>query len=142
VRVYEEYASARDKRVAQRGARRGVATGKAKGYVLVFDENGHGLSRGEAVWWDALGELFTPEHDSDNPPRCITDCTPAWNYLREKCRRVGFESIPVAWKRAFALRLDYQLTVPQHDADDNYKQIVCAQRRRYRNILKWAKERA
>jgi hypothetical protein len=137
--VYEEYASAHDKRAAQRGARRGAATGKAKGYVLVFDENGHGLSRGEVVYWDALGELFTPEHDSGNPPRCITDCTPAWNYLREKCRRVGFESIPADWKRAFARRLSGQLSVAFCSDED--KQFLREQRRRYRSILKWSRER-
>jgi len=101
VRVYEEYASPKEKRQAQRGARRGYATGKARGYLFVFNEDGKDR-RGHFF---AIGELFDGSEPGESP-HCMTHCTPSTTFLRDNCRFVGFGSIPASWKRAFATRLD------------------------------------
>ena len=125
MRVYEEYQDPQEKRKAQRGAKRGIATGKARGYVLVFNEDGieyaYGGERSIAVY-NGLGELFAGGEPGDLP-RAMVHCTPSIDFLRNHCRSVGFETIPQEWKVAFASYLNNCL---QDDGE----------RKRYRKVLR------
>lgn len=131
MKIYEEFDNPSDKRKAQRGASRGVATGKATGYVLVFNEDGI-QRQGANYVYEALGELMS--HDGPGSlPNTITYVTPSVDYLREKCRVVGWDTIPEVWKRAFGRKLKDMLRVYE-DSPDEMKKY----RRRYRKVTKWA----
>ena len=95
MRVYEEYATAKEKRQAQRGAQHGKPTGKARGYCFVFDENGQ-TSTG---FYDCRGPvLFTePGATPDQTGMAGSTCSPDW--IRECCRRVGGKHLPPAWRK-------------------------------------------
>lgn len=102
MRVYEEYQDAKEKRAAQVGAKRGTPTGKARGYCVVFNENGvRFYNTGKDLQWDGAGTVF-----DDTPQGCTvmqaggTASTGiSVSYLREKCRRVAFNKLPGDWKR-------------------------------------------
>ena len=105
MRVYEEYDSPAAKRKASRGAVRVRPTGKARGYLLVFDEDGRYLEGGQPCFF-GLAELLS-ESDPDNP-RLVTGMSIPVDHLERNCRRIGFDSLPVRWKSAFANKLsDY-----------------------------------
>jgi len=124
--IYEEYRSAKDKRKAQRkGAKRGVATGLAKGYLFVFDEDGI-QHTGVTAEYEALGEILETD---DGQPDSIGSVTPTLNFLSTRCRRIGFNALPEAWKRAFATKLNTML-----DHSPELKE----QRKRYRKVLRWS----
>lgn len=123
MRIYEEYATPTDKRRAQKGAKLCKATGKAKGYLFVFNEDGMRSDRDETVY-DALGECL---ETNDGLPCSITSVTPSLNYLRHWCRRIGFATLPEVWKRAFANKLEGCLS-------DSVPELREA-RRRYRQVL-------
>ena len=104
MRTYEEFDTPKEKRAAQRGAQRGKATGKSRGYTLVFDEDGrHSLGNSDPTY-DAIGELMAGRELGD-PPHTITHCTPSTGYLRNNCRKVGFDSIPHEWQLALVRKL-------------------------------------
>ena len=105
MRIYEEYDSPEAKRKASRGAVRGTPTGTAKGYLLVFDEDGMYWEGGQPCFF-GLAELLS-EADPDNP-RMVTGMSIPVDHLERNCRRIGFDSLPAKWKRAFASKLpDY-----------------------------------
>ena len=94
MRVYEEYQSAKEKRQAQRGAKPGKPTGKARGYCFVFDENG----RTPQGHYDCRGPVYFTEPGA-TPDACGmagSTCSP--EFLRERCRRVGGKHLPKAWR--------------------------------------------
>jgi len=127
MRIYERYATPADKRKAQRaGVKRGVASGKAKDYLLVFNEDGYTNSSGYEVTYGAFGELYT-NNDINNP--CLVSCDASLTYLQKNCRRIGFDSLPMPWKLAFARKLDDCL----RDED------VPGIRKRYRKVIRFAK---
>lgn len=86
--VYEQYESAKEKREAQKGAKRGKPTGKARGYIFVFDENGMN-SRG---FYDASATLFDIEPGGTGV---------SLDYLRANCRKVGGIYLKGGWKKAW-----------------------------------------
>ncbi len=126
MRIYEEYATSTAKRAAQRGARFGQATGQAKGYLFVFNEDGHRMS-GNICVYDALGEILEVD---DGLPQAISGVSVSLDQLRIRCRRIGFETLPEVWKIAFANALDCSLdgAIPE----------LAVQRRRYRAVLQFA----
>jgi len=130
MRIYEEYATPALKRKAQRGAKLGVATGKAKGYLFVFDEDGRRMS-GNVCVYDALGEILEVD---DGLPQAISSVTPSLDYLRLRCRKIGFNTLPDVWKQAFGQKLDQCL-------DDSIPELA-DQRRRYRKVLRFAQAEA
>jgi len=131
MKIYEEYDSPSEKRKAQRGAKRGVATGKAVGYVLVFNEDGIQRHGATAVY-EGLGELMSNEGPGSEP-NTITSVTPSLDYLRVRCRVVGWDTIPEVWKRAFGVKLNDMLQVYEGEPDEMKKY-----RRRYRKVTRWA----
>jgi len=128
MRIYEEYESNAEKRKAQRGAKRGVATGKARGYLFIFEEDGKHWSGHTMVYSGAFGELLDVGQGPGAGPESITSVNPSDDHLRNKCRRVGFETIPDAWKRAFAAKLD--------DCLDESIPELKKQRKRYGRIIR------
>ena len=124
MRVYEEYASKADKRRAQRGAKRGVATGEAMGYLLVFNEDGltRAYSPPYCPTYNAFGELLG---DADGVPRSTAHVTPSLDYLSEQCRLIGFDTLPVEWKQAFAKKLVAVLAdVDDPDLFKRYRRVT------------------
>lgn len=99
IRIYEEYKTPQDKRRAQVGAKRGQPTGKARGYILVWDDDGF-WGAGHEYCYNALGSIC--ELEEGEAPRMIGHVTPSHGYLGEKCRRVGREHMPREWRIAFA----------------------------------------
>ena len=94
IRIYEEYDNPAEKRQAQRGARHGKRTGKARGYLLTdqrtTDYGGPGTIGGVG------SVLFLGS--GDGPCSGLTHVTPCWEYLREKCRRIGRSALPEEWR--------------------------------------------
>lgn len=95
---------------------------------MVFNEDGIEYHHNPyTAIYNAIGELM-----ADTSPGCgpqaLCHCTPSLDYLRTKCRSVGFDSIPEEWKKAFARHLDSCL----RNEDDP----GC--RKRYRRVLKHA----
>ena len=113
MKVYEEYASPQEKRRAQKDAARGNATGKARGYLLMSDDESGGNFSG----W---GEL-----SGNDVPQAITHVLASREHLSQKCRAIEFESLPEAWKRAFAKHLT--MVFPNEP-----------ERRRLQRVLLWA----
>lgn len=104
MKVYEEYLDAAEKRRAQRAAKplkRMHPTGKARGYLLVFHEDG------EASAWpgrrNALGNCHATQ--PGGKPHSLSHAQPELLYLRDSCRAVGMDHIPAEWRKAFAIRL-------------------------------------
>lgn len=94
--VYEEYASNREKRLAQRGAKLGKPTGKARGYTFVFNENGtFGAGLQEAV-----GSVFELE-PGEGPERGLASTAASRDYLRLYCRRIGGKHLPSEWRKVW-----------------------------------------
>jgi len=88
IRVYEDYQDAAEKHRAQRGARRGRPTGKARGYVFIlFDEGGH-LSGTAPIF------LLDPGSDAVHT---MTTTGVSQDYLRPNGRRVGKKYLPKVW---------------------------------------------
>lgn len=97
MRVYEEYKNPKEKRQAQKGAKRGKPTGKARGYAFIFDENGSFISSGTPCY-EGLAPLMETEQGA-SLKECPLACTNiAHEYLRENCRRVGIKHLPADWK--------------------------------------------
>ena len=96
MRVYEEYASAKEKREAQKGATRAKPTGKARGYVFTFPENGH-CPDGSI---EGLAPLLTNIEQGVEVKHCsMASSSVSYEYLRERCRRVGRNHLPNDWKK-------------------------------------------
>ncbi len=123
MRTYEEYDSPAEKRDAQRGATRGKATGMARGYILVFDEDGSHRS-GTVTCLQALGELMSNVEPGD-PPRSVTYATPSHGFLRSHCRKVGFFNIPPEWQLAIVRKLKDSI-IQDWNADYNavYRRLI------------------
>lgn len=96
MRVYEEYANAAEKRQAQRGAKRGRPTGKARGYCIVFDENG---MFGSPPQYDSVSGVYHTEPGEINT--AVASCGVGLNWLRTCARRVGAAYLPKAWKAVY-----------------------------------------
>ncbi len=92
MRVYEEYDTPAEKRKAQRGAKRDTPTGKATGYIFVFDENGISPNGN----YDAQGHLSDSTPGANPGPMCGTNV--GREYLRTRCRRVAGKRLPKAWR--------------------------------------------
>ena len=124
MRVYEEYADAADKRKAQRASiplKRRQCTGLARGYLLVFDEDGYD-PRGSGCF-SAVGELYDGQQPGAEP-RCVTHCSPHVNFLNTHCRLVGFEYIPKVWQQAFARRIKDWIDNYQGQERKKYARMV------------------
>lgn len=97
MRVYEEYKSAAEKRQAQnasRPLRRMRPTGKARGYIFVFDENGVNGSGN----YDAVASVFDVEPGDDDPRGNLASTGVSIYHLRTCCRAVGGIHLPPKWK--------------------------------------------
>jgi hypothetical protein len=94
MRVYEDYASPAEKRNAQKGAKRGQPSGKARGYIFVFDENGVNGSG----CYDAVASVFDVEPGCDDPKGNLASTGVSIDYLRTRCRKVGGCHLPPKWK--------------------------------------------
>jgi hypothetical protein len=92
--VYEVYASAKEKRFAQRGAKLGKPTGKASGYIFVYNES-RGYGSGNC---DAIASVFDVDPGDDNPRGNLGSTSVELYFLREKCRRIGGCRLPPKWK--------------------------------------------
>jgi hypothetical protein len=95
IRFFEEYASNAEKRAVVRAAkplRLRKCTGKARGYIMVEKDKGGRL--------DATASIFHMEQGDG--PLGLSMANPSYQYLREKCRAVGFIHMPKAWQQAFA----------------------------------------
>lgn len=97
MRVYEEYASAAEKRDAQRGAKRGKPTGKSNGYLFVVNENGRN-SEGDL---DAIVSVTEYEAGNTDPRGMLGSSGVGVIYLRTNCRRIGAKYLPPKWKRRY-----------------------------------------
>ena len=95
--VYEEYANAAEKRASQTGAKRGIPTGKARGYCFVFACNG----RNSSGHWECVAPVLTLEPGSQNVAVMATTGI-SHGYLRENCRRVGKKYLTGRWKTLLA----------------------------------------
>lgn len=100
MRVYEEYDTPAEKRRAQRGARRGKPTGKARAYVLVFPEHGTYFSGGHSCM-EALATVFDTEPGAKAGPVATTGY--CLERLRHNCRRIARRHLPPDWARVFHL---------------------------------------
>ena len=96
MRVYEEYRDNAEKRRAQRGARRAIPTGQARGYVFLFDENGRG-SHGNMEGLATVIELDQGA-EPHTPRAALNLCGISDDYLRTNCRRVGRCHLTGSWK--------------------------------------------
>ena len=115
MKVYEEYVSPQGKRQAQKDAAPGKATGKARTYLLMSN----GESGGNYSGW---GEL-----SGNDPPQAITHVLASREHLSQRCRAIDFDSLPEAWKRAFANHLS--MVFPDGP-----------ERRRLQHVLQWAQQ--
>lgn len=101
MRIYEEYLDAKEKREAQYRARRGRPTGRARGFVFIFNVDGFLDHRG-ILCYEAVSPLFVLDQGAD-PPTCLTggyfmvSGSVSADYLRTHCRRVGKEHLPAKW---------------------------------------------
>lgn len=102
MRVYEDYASPAEKRAAQKGAKLGKPTGKARGYIFVFNENG---TNGSGCY-GAVAGVMDVEPGCDDPKGNLGSTNVSMCYLRTRCRRVGGCHLPPKWKS----RWDYYRT--------------------------------
>lgn len=106
MRFYEEYENKTEKRRAQnssRPLRRKYPTGKARGYLLVFDEDG--FSSSSSYTYGALGSILSL-FPGDKPYGGVSSASPSVDYLRENCRIVGANYLPPEWKQCFADSLE------------------------------------
>ena len=94
ITVFEEYASDKEKRAAQKGAKRGKPTGKARGYFFAFTCNG--WVNGSI---DGVGSVFDVQ--PGGPPQAMGSCSSSRAHLRERCRRVGARHLPPEWKKEY-----------------------------------------
>lgn len=90
---FETYDSPQAKRKAQKGAKRGIPTGKANDFLLVDDDDRSTQGQG------AIAAVFHQEPGSDCHGLAYT--TIGWEYKRDNCRRVGRNHLPESWKKAF-----------------------------------------
>jgi hypothetical protein len=95
IRVYEEYATAKDKHKAQRGATRAQPTGKAKSFVFVYP------STDGKMWGVGCLSLYEnlPEVVDPNTVYSMADSEIAWQFLHQQCRRIGKKYLPPAWAK-------------------------------------------
>lgn len=96
MRVYEEYRDNAEKRRAQRGAKRAVPTGQARGYVFLFDEN----SRGSHGHMEGLATVIELDQGAEPsyPRGALNLSSISDEYLRDNCRRVGRCHLTGSWK--------------------------------------------
>ncbi len=95
--VYEEYATAADKKKAQRGAKRGRPTGKATGYFFAFNENG----RNNLGGFDGVGSVIDTKGEPVGDSVALASVGPSLGYLLLKCRRIGAAHLSPVWKREY-----------------------------------------
>ena len=99
--VVEEYASPAEKRKAQRDSaplKRKHPTGKSRGFMLVFNEDGN--AGGREYSYGAFGNVCNTE--PGDGPHSLASAFPSVEFLRESCRVVAFDYLPTEWKKAFA----------------------------------------
>lgn len=94
MQVFEDYASPAEKRAAQKGAKLGKPTGKARGYIFVFNENGWTPTGNR----DCVASVFDVEPGCDDPKGNLCSTGVSQEYLRTRCRRVGGCHLPPKWK--------------------------------------------
>jgi hypothetical protein len=92
--VYEEYKDTKEKRQAQKGASRGVPTGKARGYAFVFACNG---MYGNMMWEGMAPVFYLLPGSTDTSSMASTGMS--WGYLRSQCRRIGKKYLTGNWKK-------------------------------------------
>ena len=97
MRVYEEYPSARTKRRSQKGARRAKPTGKARGYIYVFNENGSFIGSRSGPFYDADVSTYDEDDFSPGPVR-RSGSVVSREHLTRRCRFVGLGHLPKPWK--------------------------------------------
>lgn len=90
---YETYDSARAKRRAQKGAKRGVVTGLADDYMLV-DRDDY-----TSVGFGAIAPIYVQAVGSDCAG--LSYCGVGHGFLRARCRRIGRKSMPAPWRESF-----------------------------------------
>ena len=90
---YEEYETPQTKRAAQRGANRSKVTGLATGYLFTTKQyNPNGLM-------EAVASIYA---QGIEPKAIGLTCTEvSRDYLHQRCRRIGRESLPKDWRDAF-----------------------------------------
>lgn len=91
--VYEDYASAAEKKAAQSGAQRGVPTGKSRGYIFVY--RGEFSGNGEA---NAIASYRDVEPGDDDPKDELGFTNISVEHLRKRCRKVSGCHLPPKWK--------------------------------------------
>lgn len=124
MRVYEEYDSPQEKRKAQKGASRGQATGLARGYLLVFEEDGWA---GQSGVYNAFGSLLKLA-PGDNPV-IIGHVTPHVDFLRGHCRRIGFDAMPKSWQKVFVKELYNRIEMCSIGREEQHNQ-------KYRRLIR------
>ncbi len=95
--VFEEYASAAEKRKAQKGAKRSMPTGLARGYLFLFRENGY---NGQGMM-DCVGTVYDSAPGADVNETGLASSTCSIEYLRTNCRRVGGKHLTGGWLAAW-----------------------------------------
>jgi hypothetical protein len=134
MRFYEEFYEKSEKRKAQNASRplkRKVPTGKARCYLMVFDEDG-GYFSGKSFCYNAVGNVYNS--DPGDGPHSLASANPSTDFLSDNCRVVGFEYLPDEWQAAF---VRYINTFLQRDAEDykgkngdRYRRLIAAYNRR------------
>ena len=103
--VYEEYENAKEKHSAQRASgsqARKQPTGKARGYLLVLDEDGvESVTPKGSKCYSGYGEKFG-EKKSVIETEDIAACTIDEAHLASNCRVIGCQYLPPDWMKAFA----------------------------------------
>ena len=94
MRIYEEYETPVEKKRAQRGAKRGHPTGKARGYCIIFPENGR-CGRG---FWDGVGATFFGDPGCRPHQAPMSGSGIAPEYLARDCRRVAVKYLNRDWR--------------------------------------------
>lgn len=122
MKVYEEYNSEKEKRLAQKGAQRGKITGKSRGYIMVFHEDGP-ASTNDPRMLNAFGPI--PVLDPGSHPVGISHITAHHDYLNKKCRVVGFHSLPDEWQKALIGKLVDSIRDNYHDPiNQRYHRLI------------------
>jgi len=97
MRIYEEYETPAEKKRAQAGARRRRPTGKARGYCIIFPENG----RSGRGFWDGTGACYfgDPGCRPSQAPMAGGNISP--EYLASDCRRVAVKYLDRDWRKVW-----------------------------------------
>jgi len=135
MRVYEEYNTPAEKRRAQRAAKplkRGNITGRSRGYVLVFNEDGNSSCAGKYTYGGIANVYNTEPGDG---PHSLASADPSLDYLQTNCRIVGFDYLPPEWQKAFANHIERLI-------DNDYYRDNPGEAARYRRLIRKVRKAA